>query len=137
MKKLKSPLSKTARRKERLPNNECCVYVIGKTIDIENELEFYKMNPNDSGQFLNCYVGVTARPYGRWTDHDCLRKCREPARVSKFIKKHNLNFEDNFKIIYQGDQDLCLELERFLRPTPHMSLNEAAGGNMVRHHAAA
>jgi hypothetical protein len=104
------------------------VYVIGLNPYLDGELSQWYWYPNDATQFIGCYVGVTKDPKKRWSDHAAQRKCREPSRVSKFIKENELTRDENFRIIFSGSKKKCYELEKHLRPYPNMYLNERVGG---------
>lgn len=88
-----------------------CVYAIGQQEDLS------------SNNYSSCYVGVTNNPVRRWKAHQ-----KSKYTVGKYIRSELLTFENNFKIIYEGSEDSCYEMEESLRPIPRMGLNEAVGG---------
>jgi len=85
------------------------VYVIGKTEELSD--------------INKCYVGVTNNLKQRWYFHT-----RSKYRVGCFIRKHNLCYEENMKVIFMGEEHECFAKESELRPEPNTGLNEAAGG---------
>lgn len=120
--KLKSVDRKTYKPKK------ACVYVISHPENIEalNKLMFQvTFIPEDE-----VYVGVTSGPIAqRWRDHKALR-ARDNQTTSRFIKKYEYDFEDCFRVIFEGTEDQCYKLEYHLRPVPGMGLNTKAGGRL-------
>jgi len=86
------------------------VYAIGKKEDL--------MPP-----YNNCYIGVTNNPQGRWVGHT-----RSDYVVGRTIRKHSLTFDENFTILYSGNEKECFLMENKLRPDTDMGLNIASGG---------
>jgi|TARA_R110000823_G_scaffold29167_2_gene84785 hypothetical protein len=74
--------------------------------------------------YSNCYIGVTNDLERRWKAHT-----KSKYTVGNFIHENALTFEDNFVIVYNGDDKECYEMEEKYRPYPLMGLNEAVGGS--------
>ena len=87
------------------------VYAIGKKKDL--------MPPYDQ-----CYIGVTKRPQSRWNNHT-----KSKYLVGAVIRKYSLTFDENFVILYTGEDIECYLMETQMRPIPLIGLNLAAGGN--------
>lgn len=78
----------------------------------------------------NTYVGVTGGSIAqRWRDHKALR-ARDNQLTSRFIKKHGYDYEQCFRIIFEGTIDQCYRLEYHLRSEPNMGLNKKVGGKL-------
>jgi hypothetical protein len=86
------------------------VYAIGITEDL--------MPPYDK-----CYIGVTNKPKNRWNVH-----YKSDYTVGKFIREHNLTYENNMIIIFNGTSNECFTKENEMRPVEFIGLNEAPGG---------
>jgi predicted GIY-YIG superfamily endonuclease len=68
------------------------------------------------------YIGVSIDVERRWKEHN-----RDDFTVGREIRKQGWTF-DILKIIYEGTKQECYDLERRLRPTKNIGLNEASGG---------
>ena len=85
------------------------LYVIGKEL---NE------------PYTNCYVGVTIEPKRRWKEHS-----KSKFKVGQNIRQNLWNFDENFKIIWEGEVEKCYLLETSLRNKTNIGLNTAKGGH--------
>jgi len=83
----------------------------------------YVIGLNLKEPYTNCYIGVTNNPELRFKTH-----ARSSTKVGKYIRENNLNFEENFRVIFEGTSSDCFLIEEEMRPFPNMGLNVATGG---------
>ena len=86
------------------------VYAIGSIENLNDNLNM-------------CYIGVTNDTQRRWKSH-----CVSGYTVSKAINENSWTYENNMKVLFSGDEDVCFMLEEKYRPLPNIGLNEASGG---------
>lgn len=94
-----------------MTSRKCYVYVIGK-----------ETNPTG-----NTYVGVSYNPQNRFLEHS---KSNEYF-VGRAIRKHQLTYSENCRVIFEGSANDCFALEKELRPTRNIGWNVSEGGRIL------
>jgi hypothetical protein len=75
------------------------------------------------------YVGVTTlKPSKRFTDHKATRNGKWRQDTGPFIRGNGYTFEDCFRVLAHGSEELMYQLEFHLRQQPNMGLNKKVGG---------
>lgn len=88
-----------------------CVYAIGSTENLKSK------------NYDMCYIGVTANVFRRWVTHKS-----SMFTVGVAIRANAWNIDENMVIIFEGESEICFDMESKFRPYPKMGLNEAVGG---------
>jgi hypothetical protein len=105
---------------------KACVYLITHPNYYEDGTYLRRVVNGD----WSTYVGVTANYVKlRWKDHKAHRT-RDNQHTTHFIKDHGYEFEDCFRVIFEGTVDQCYKLEYHLRQTPNTGMNKKVGGKL-------
>lgn len=105
---------------------KACVYVISHPENMDTIVRVMGLHRNNPDMYFGVTTGIIGQ---RWRDHRALRK-RDNQATSRFIRDNQLDFEDCFRIIFEGTEDQCYRLEYHLRSNPDMGLNRKVGGKL-------
>lgn len=84
---------------------------------------YFVYHISDSEDLDKGYIGVSNNVERRWKQH-----LKSIYTIGTNIKENNWTFEKNLRIIYEGSEKECFDLEIKLRPYPYIGLNESVGG---------
>jgi hypothetical protein len=105
---------------------KACVYVISHPENIDNLSKLVSLAYDNPEMYIGVTGGAIAQ---RWRDHKALR-ARDNQTTSRFIEDNRYDFDDCFRIIFEGTEDQCYRLEYHLRNQANMGLNQKPGGKL-------
>lgn len=110
------------------------LYAIADQWYFKNDLDSFLLDKHDSiGRYFPfTYIGITKQAGKRFRDN-CLRESRPNQRIAEIIAKNGWTRVDNMFPLYEGDEDVCNNMEYMLRRKADMGLNIKIGGTRKEH----